>query len=118
MATISKFEDLEIWQEAKKFAHAVFLTYTISEALSKEYKLKHPANASIMDTTTKGFAGEVKSQAYRAFDRKYVTEDQLDILYTQANEPGKNIGGFINYVNKGTFKRTKFKRETVINSKS
>lgn len=139
MATITKFEELEIWQKARQLANNVFQSYTNSEPFSKDYKLKEQINrssGSVMDNIAEGFGrngrnefvqflsiakgsiGEVKSQLYRAFDRNYIPKELFDALYTEADELGKKIGGFINYLNKSDFKGTKFKRETTTNSKS
>ena len=66
----------------------------------------------------KGSIGEVKSQLYRAVDRNYLSKGLFDKLYFTADELGKKIRGFINYLNRSSFKGTKFKREGVPNSKS
>jgi len=130
MATITRFEDLEVWQLARNLADQVFKTYIQSEALSKDYKLKEQINSSsgsAMDNIAEGFErggrnefinflsiskgsmGEVKSQLYRALDRKYISQQQFDSLYNQAEELGKKIGAFIKYLNKSTHKGSKFK---------
>lgn len=130
MSTIAKFEDLEIWQKAKKLANEIFQSYSHSELFSKDYQLKDQINrssGSIMDNIAEGFerngrneiiqflsiakgsVGEVKSQLHRAFDRNYITKERFDTLYNEADELGKKIGGFINYLNKSDFKGTKFK---------
>jgi four helix bundle protein len=139
MATITKFEDLEIWQKARQLANDIFKAYTNSELFSRDYQLKDQINGSsgsIADNIAEGFerngrnefvqflsiakgsAGEVKSQLYRAFDRNYIAKEQFDSLYAEADELGKKIGGFISYLNKSDFKGTKFKREATTNSKS
>lgn len=139
MATIVKFEELEIWQEARGLAQRIFEAYTNSESFSKDYKLKEQINrssGSIMDNIAEGFerngrkefiqflsiakgsVGEVKSQLCRAFDRGYVSKELFDTLYGKADELGRKIGGFISYLNKSEFKGTKFKGEMVPNSRS
>ncbi len=45
MATIKRFEDLEIWQLAKELENLIFLE-TQKIPLSKDYKLKDQMNAS------------------------------------------------------------------------
>lgn len=130
MSTITKFEDLEVWQIARELANEIFEVYSASEEFSKDYKLKDQINASsgsVMDniaegfersgrnefinflTYSKGSAGEVKSQLYRARDRKYISIEQFDRLYQKADIVGKKEGAFINYLNSSSHKGTKFK---------
>jgi len=130
MATITKFEDLEIWRDARKFAQNIFETCSNSILFSRDFKLKEQINrssGSIMDNIAEGFerngrnefiqflsiakgsAGEVKSQLYRAFDREYITQETLDNLYMEADELGRKIGGFIKYLAQSEVRGSKFK---------
>lgn len=94
MATITKFEDLEVWKPAREQAKEIYkLTQTGSSV--KDFELKGQINASagsVMDNIAEGFErftnkefgqfliiskgsnGEVRSQLYRAFDRQYISE--------------------------------------------
>lgn len=133
MATITRFEDLEIWQLARKLTSEIFETYSNSEAFLRDYKLKDQINASsgsVMDNIAEGFersgrnefvnflsiakgsCGEIKSQLYRVMDRKYVLQDRFDYLYNKAEELGKKIGAFINYLNSSPYKGHKFKNRS------
>lgn len=141
MATITRFEDLEIWQLARNLASEVFHAYTHCEPFLKDYKLREQINGSsgsIMDNIAEGFernsrnefvnflsiakasSGEVKSQLYRAFDRHYITKEHFDKLHNQTDNIGRQIGGFINYLNSSLYKGSKFKNRTTDrpNSKS
>jgi len=130
MSTITQFEDLEVWQLARELANEIFEAYTNSEEFSRDFKLKDQINGSsgsIMDniaegfersgrnefinflTYSKGSAGEVKSQLYRALDRKYISKEQFDKLYQKADTTGKKNGAFINYLNSSPHKGSKFK---------
>jgi four helix bundle protein len=60
----------------------------------------------------KGSAGEVKSQLYRAVDRKYITKEKFDILYKHADDLSRQIGGFIKYLKSTTLAGFKFKKDT------
>ena len=58
MATVKRFEDLEIWQMARELENKVF-EETQKGKLSKDYKLKDQMNSaagSIMDNIAEGFA--------------------------------------------------------------
>jgi four helix bundle protein len=130
MATITKFEELEIWQLARELASEIFELFTTSEGFNKDYKLKDQINGSsgsIMDniaegferggrnefinflTFSKGSAGEVKSQLYRSLDRKYISQEQFDRLYEKIDLVAKKTGAFINYLNSSSHKGIKFK---------
>ena len=101
MPTILKFEELEIWKQARSLSFQVF-QFTLTDALLKEFRFKEQIKAaagSVMDNIAEGFdrssrlefinflgiakgsCGEVKSQLYRALDQKYITEDDFSKLY-------------------------------------
>ena len=129
MATIKKFEDLEVWQKARILENKIF-PLTETGKFSKDFKLKdqiNDATGSAMDNIAEGFgrgsrlefiqfltvargsASEVQSQLYRASDRKYISTEQFQELYNLANEICKMITGFVEYLNKSDHKGQKFK---------
>ena len=61
---------------------------------------------------SKGSIGELKSQLYRAFDRKYISESILKEVYELADNIGAQIGSFMKYLNKSGFKGVKFKERS------
>src|SRR5947209_10819164 len=120
MATIKRFEDMEIWKLARTLAKDIFETYGSSPNFAKDFQLKNQVNdstGSIMDNIAEGFernsryefvnflsyakgsTGEVKSQLYRAFDRQYISREKFDQLYLQSDELAKKIASFIKYLN-------------------
>ena len=128
MATITKFEDLEIWQEARKLAKEVFI-------LSKETNLKtdfrfkeqiKASSGSVMDNIAEGFerdgnlefrqflsiakgsAGETISQIYRLYDCEYISEEQFKELKNKYEKLSGKMKNFITYLNKKNFKGNKF----------
>lgn len=129
MATVKKFEDLEIWQEARRLSNEVKDIVLTSE-LKNDFKLKDQikgSSGSVMDniaegferdgnlefrqflSTAKGSAGETRSQLYRVFDYGYISEEKLEKLVTEYEQLSKRIANFIIYLNKQDFKGNKFK---------
>lgn len=132
MATIQKFEDLEIWQKARLLSQKVY-PLRFKEPIASDFRLKDQMRGScgsIMDNIAEGFergskneftnsltiakgeTGELKSQLYRSLDNKYITEEIFRELYSLADELTRMLTGFINYLNKSKIKGQKFKNRT------
>jgi four helix bundle protein len=128
MATITKFEDLEIWQEARKLANEVFILSKETD-LKTDFRFKEQIKASsgsVMDNIAEGFerdgnlefrqflsiakgsAGETRSQIYRLFDCEYISEEQFKDLKNKYENLSGKIKNFITYLNKKDFKGNKF----------
>ncbi|MEZ4797118.1 MAG: four helix bundle protein [Flavobacteriaceae bacterium] len=129
MATVTRFEDLEIWQEARSLFNKIKVISN-QTALNNDYKLKDQiksSSGSIMDNIAEGFerdgnlefrqflsiakgsAGETRSQLYRVYDSDYISEEQLKILVDEYEKLSKRLSAFITYLNKKDFKGNKFK---------
>ena len=101
MATIKCFEDIEAWKLARAFYNVV-ASYIEEGKFKKKFGLIDQierASGSVMDNIAEGFergsrgefivflgyskgsAGEVRSQLYRALDRKYISQKEFDHLY-------------------------------------
>lgn len=129
MAKIEKFEDLEIWRLARAICQQIeFLIQNTN--LKTNYSLKDQidrSSGSIMDNIAEGFerngnrefinflsiakgsAGEVKSQSYRAFDKKLISEEQHLKLNEMAELVKNKIGAMMNYLRNCEIKGLKFK---------
>ena len=129
MARIDKFEDLEIWQKAREVCQYVELLIQTT-SLKTNYSLKDQidrSSGSVMDNIAEGFerngnrefiqflsiakgsVGEVKSQSYRAFDKKLISEEQ-HLKLNEMTETEKNkIGAMMNYLHNCEIKGLKFK---------
>jgi four helix bundle protein len=129
MATIQRFEDLEIWQLARELYIKIS---AVAEALrkAKEFRFAEQmksAAGSIMDNIAEGFernsrleflnslsiskgeSGELKSQLYRAACDKYIDEKEFSELYEDTDKVSKKIANFMKYLNSSTIKGLKFK---------
>lgn len=131
MAKIERFEDLEVWMVARDICH--YITFLIeTTALKTNYSLKDQidrSSGSIMDNIAEGFerngtrefiqflsiakgsCGEVKSQSYRAFDKKLINEEQHLHLNNMAEFEKNKLGSFINYLRNTEIKGLKFKKD-------
>ncbi len=124
MATIHKFEDLEIWQEARRLAKEIN-RISIETELKNDFRFRDQIRASsgsIMDNIAEGFerngnqefrqflsiakgsAGEVRSQLYRALDCNYIKEDVFENLKVDFENLSGKINNFIIYLNKKSLK--------------
>lgn len=128
MATITRFEDLEIWQLSRTLNKEIypFLQHLIELKNYELYKQLDRSTGSIMDTIAEGFerngnrefiqfpaiskasAGEVRSQLFRALDRNLTDADKFEKFQTDCLLIGNKIGKFITYLNNSGIKGKKF----------
>jgi four helix bundle protein len=128
MATVTRFEDLEIWKNARGFSLKIY-ELTCQGTFAKDFALKNQINdssGSIMDNVAEGFerdgrkefitflsyakasAGEARSQLYRALDRKHINEETFNGLQNEALRLSKMIASFIHYLKRSDLKGIKF----------
>jgi four helix bundle protein len=128
MATINKFEDLQIWKEARRLAKEIHLI-AVNTELRSDLRFKNQikdSSGSVMDNIAEGFerdgnlefrqflsiakgsAGETRSQLYRVFDFEYISEEKFEALKIDYENLSGKIKNFITYLNKKDFKGTKF----------
>jgi len=128
MATINKFEDLEIWQLSRLLSADIFNISNL-KPLSQDFALKNQmlrSAGSIMDNIAEGFgrgsrlefiqflsiakasASELQSQIIRCKDYKYISNDLFEMTIEKINKIGNKIAAFMSYLNKSNFKGQKF----------
>lgn len=125
---VTRFEELEIWQEARELCKNIF-EITSQEPFRSDYKFRDQirgSSGSIMDNIAEGFArggnkefiqflsisngscAETQSQSYRAFDFHYISKEILDEILFKTNQLGKKISSLISYLRKSDYKGSKF----------
>jgi four helix bundle protein len=128
MATIKRFEDLEIWKQARILNTEIFNICRL-DLFSKDYALKDQlrrASGSIMNNIAEGFErggnkefiqflyiaigsnGEVRSMLYQVLDFNYIIQEKFEELYNQSNQISALIHNFINYLSASALKGQKY----------
>ncbi|WP_313790947.1 four helix bundle protein [Allomuricauda sp. SCSIO 65647] len=137
MATVKYFEDLDVWQEARRLSKEI-IEISKKTDLKSDFRLRDQIKASsgsVMDNIAEGFerdgnrefiqflsiskssAGETRSQLYRIYDNGYISEDKLFDLIKDYKILSKRIANFMAYLNKEDFKGLKF-RNGVVNNRN
>jgi four helix bundle protein len=133
MAKIEKFEDMVIWQEARRLCQEVY-KHTSKSPFSKDYNLKRQiesSSGSVMDNIAEGFerggnrefiqflgisrgsCAEVRSQLYRALDRAYITETEAEGMMNTARKVAAGIVNLTSYLKESDRKGFKFEEAMV-----
>jgi len=131
MVKIEHFEDLKVWQLARETCNDIWY-FLENTSLSRDFELKNQmsrSSGSIMDSIAEGFerngtrefiqflsiskgsCGELRSQLYRALDRKHITQAQFNIISEKTLSEKKRIGSFMAYLNKINYRGDKFTGE-------
>lgn len=128
MATAKTFEDLEVWKKARELDNIIF-KHTDKKEFDKDFDLKRQmrrASGSIMDNIAEGFerggkgefiqflgvskgsAGELRSQNYRASDRKYFSIEEYDSIHKYCTEISKMLQRLMDYLQNSEIKGSKY----------
>ncbi len=116
---INRFEEIASWQEARKLVKMVYDVVRKSKEFQKDFCLVNQiqdASVSVMSNISEGFsrkgnkefiqflfiskssASEVQSHLYVALDQGYVSQEDFNDIYKQADLVSKMISGFIKYL--------------------
>ena len=127
MSTIKSFEELIIWQEARKFTNNIYnLTkkYPQEEIYSLISQMRRAA-VSVMSNIAEGFdrrttkefisfliiarasVSEVQNDLYISLDLNYINNEDFKIYYNHAQKIAKLINGLITYLKSQTESYTK-----------
>ncbi|GAG80885.1 unnamed protein product [marine sediment metagenome] len=127
MSTIKSFEELIVWQEARKFTNSIYkLTkkYPQEELYGLTSQMRRAA-VSIMSNIAEGFdrrttkefvnfliiarasASEVQNDLYISLDLNYINTKNFQTSYDYAQKIAKLINGLITYLKSQTESYTK-----------
>jgi four helix bundle protein len=117
---ITRFEDIQAWQEARKLVNMVYDLINKSPKFKRDFRMVNQvqdAAVSSMRNIAEGFsrksnkeftqylfiskssAAEVQSHLYVALDQAYISQDDFEKVYNQAEVVSKMDSGFIKYLN-------------------
>ena len=120
MATIKRFEDLECWQEARKFVKLIY-DLTKKDRFKTDRELVNQVRDSAVSSmgniaegfhrnSTKDFlrfldysrssVAETVSHCYVALDQEYIDSSDMDKVNEKADIVWKKVNNFISYLNR------------------
>ena len=120
MGTIKSFEELECWQEARRFVEQIY-SFVKIKPFSSDFDLKRQlirSSISVMANIAEGFhrnsdidfikfldysrssLAESVSHLYVALDQKYINEEAFSQLKSKTDIIGKKINSLISYLKK------------------
>jgi four helix bundle protein len=124
---ITRFEDLECWQEARKLVSMVYGAVKNNTSFQKDLRFMGQITAaavSIMNNIAEGWAAqsnaefirfltysrrscaEVQNCGYVALDQKYLDEEGFHGIYSQALKTMQIIDGLLRYLRSQRSQRT------------
>ena len=125
---IKRFEDLEIWKEARELCEVV-QEITSQPPFFNDFKLRDQirgSSGSTMDNIAEGFdrggnkefgqflsmsrgsTGEARSQSYRAYDNKYITEEKFNELLERTDSISRKTYKLMEYLKNSDIRGIKY----------
>ena len=130
MATVVRFEDLDVWKLARTINKEITpILKRLNDARCFELKNQlDDSLGSVMDNIAEGFErdgnrefvqflsmskgslGESRSQLYRIFDRGFISEQELQQYQSECLELASKIANFMAYLRKAGHRGPKFRQ--------
>ena len=133
MGAITKFEEIESWQKARKVSGQIWNLFQ-ETGLRDDLPLQRQMNSSsgsTMDNIAEGFergsnkefiqflfyakgsSGELRSQLIRCYDRNHIDKAEFEQLKNQLVNISRSISGFINYLKSSQKQGYKFNEDEI-----
>jgi four helix bundle protein len=118
MPTVKQFEDLNVWQDARRMVAAIYMA-SKARAFNQDFGLREQIRRAAVSTMSniaegfergsrkefvqflniaKGSNGEVRSQLCVALDQKYIVETEFNTLRDLSVTLSKKLAAFIRYL--------------------
>ena len=118
MATVERFEDLEVWQKARDVVNAVYQASLVG-TFSRDYALCDQIRRAVVSIPSniaegfsrhsnkefiqflfisKGSVAEVQSQLYTALDQDYIPQEAFDSTYEGLEVVARQLSRFVTYL--------------------
>jgi len=131
VATVQRFEDLEVWKDARELVKRVYQmseNFPSHEMSGLTSQIRRAA-VSVMSNIAEGFergantefiqflfvarasCGEVPSHSYVVLDLNYASQSEIDELREQCAKLSRRIKSFIEYLKHSEIKGHKFRDE-------
>jgi len=116
---IRRFEELECWKETRILVRMVYDSINKNKKFKRDYRLRNQATAAAVSTmsniaegfsrhsnkefiqflfVSKSSAAEVQSIYYVALDQNYISKENFEGVYNQAEKVSKLDSGLISYL--------------------
>ena len=127
MTKITRFEDLECWQQARVLVNMVYDAIKASPSFQKDFRLVNQitgASVSVMNNIVEGWASqsnaefirfltysrrscaETQNCVYVAIDQKYINDKTFQKIYDQGLKETQIIDGLLRYLRSKRTKRS------------
>ena len=118
MATVERFEDLEVWQKARDVVNAVYQASSVG-TFSRDYALRDQIRRAVVSIPSniaegfsrhsnkefiqflfisKGSVAEIQSQLYTALDQDHISQEVFDSTYEGLQVVARQLSRVMTYL--------------------
>jgi len=121
LSTIKSFEDLPVWQDARKFTNKIYnftnkfpkeelygltsqirrATVSIISNIAEGFDRRSDKELSNFLSIARGSSSEVQNDLYIALDLNYISQVEFNQFYQEAKKIAQQINGLMTYLRSG-----------------